>query len=332
MPMLPNTLTPTLSLKGEGGQGESWKYSNINAALKKLEVTEQQPVWEMTGAYEFLQGENTIIIPKNKTVTHPIDIRLSGADAGQFTTALNIIVETGAEVTLIERQSGEGVYWKNIDLNINLAPNAKLSHYRFCEEDPFCVVTERTHITLGRDARYNMVTINGCAGFGRADFNVKLMGQGAECDLSGLTLLAGKQHSDTTICIEHIAPHCRSSQFFKTVLNDNSRGVFQGKIHVHKDAQKTDGYQLSKNLLLSKLAEMDVKPELEIYADDVKCSHGSTTGQLDETPLFYLMSRGISKDDARRLLLEAFMGEILEKISNDDVRTMFSERVRLWLK
>lgn len=311
---------------------ETWKYSNINAALKKLSVTAKPCVWEMSGAFEFLQGEHSIVIPKNKQVTRPIELKLSGTDAGQFKTTLDITVEAGAEVTIIERQAGEGSYWKDIDLNITVGQNAKLNHYRFCEEDPFCVVTERTHATLARDARYNVVAINGCAGFGRADFNIKMMGEGGECDLSGLTLLAGKQHSDTTIVIDHIAPHCRSSQFFKTVLNDQSRGVFQGKIHVHKDAQKTDGYQLSNNLLLSKLAEMDVKPELEIYADDVKCSHGSTTGQLDETPLFYLMSRGISKEDARRLLLEAFMGEVLEKIKNDDVRVMFDERVHLWLK
>jgi len=311
---------------------ESWKYSNINAALKKLDVSETPCAWEMSGAYEFLHGDNTIIIPKNKSVARPIDLRLVAKNAEQLTSRLIITVEEGAEVTFIERQSGEGEYWKNIDMVINVAQNAKLNHYRFCEEDPFCVVTERTNVTLGRDARYNTVVISGCAGFGRSDFHVKLTGQGAECDLSGLTLLAGKQHSDTTLLIDHIAPHCKSSQFFKTVLNDSSRGVFQGKIHVHKDAQKTDGYQLSNNLLLSNLAEMDVKPELEIYADDVKCSHGSTTGQLDETPLFYLMSRGISKEDARRLLLEAFMGEVLEKIKHDDVRTMFDERVRLWLK
>ncbi len=320
MPTLPNL------------NAESWKYSNINVALKKLEVVEQPSVWEMTGAYEFLKDDHSIIIPKNKIVTHPIDIRLIGSDSGQFTTTLNLTVEDNAEVTLIERQSGEGAYWKNIDINIHLGANAKLYHYRLCEEDPFCVVTARTHVHLLRDARYHMVVISGCVGFGRTDFMVKMMGEGAECDLSGLTLLAGKQHSDTTICIEHMAPHCKSSQFFKTVLNDSSRGVFQGKIHVHKDAQKTDGYQLSRNLLLSNLAEMDVKPELEIYADDVKCTHGSTTGELDETPLFYLMTRGINKDDARRLLLEAFMSEIFEKINHEDVRNVLSERVRLWLK
>lgn len=311
---------------------ESWKYSNINAALKRLDVAEFPAVWEMSRAFEFLQGDNRFVIPRNKIVEHPIDLRLVGRDAQQLTTSITITVEAGAEVTIIERQSGEGTYWKNIDVVINIAENARLNHYRFCEEDPFCVVTERTSVTLARDARYKMVAISGCAGFGRADFNVKMNGQGGECDLSGLTLLAGKQHSDTTIVVDHIAPYCRSSQFFKTVLNDQSHGVFQGKIHVYKEAQKTDGYQLSNNLLLSNLAEMDVKPELEIYADDVKCSHGATTGQLDETPLFYLMSRGIGKEDARRLLLEAFMGEVLEKIDNDDVRQLFDERVHLWLK
>ncbi|MEK7801516.1 MAG: SufD family Fe-S cluster assembly protein, partial [Pseudomonadota bacterium] len=164
-----------------------------------------------------------------------------------------------------------------------------------------------------------------------SEYHVDMTGEGAEADLSGVALLRGKQHADTTIVVNHMEPYGRSSQFFKHILEDQSRGVFQGKIHVFKDAQKTNGYQLSNNLLLSPLAEMDVKPELEIYADDVKCSHGSTTGQLDETPMFYLMSRGISQEDARRLLIEAFLVEIVDKITIESVRTIFSERVRLWL-
>jgi Fe-S cluster assembly protein SufD len=325
---MPTLLPKTIPISDK----ESWKYSNINAALKKLEVVAKPCAWELSGASEFMMDNKTIVIPKNKQVTRPIEMKLHGLDKVHFETDFNLLVESGAEVVLLERQSGEGAYWKNIDLNITLGANATLHHYRFCEEDPFCVTTERTTITQGRDSSYHMMVVNGCAGLGRAEFKVLMQEAGAECDLAGLTLLAGKQHSDITICVDHIAPHCRSSQFFKTILNDGSRGVYQGKIHVHKDAQKTDGYQLSNNLLLSNLAEMDVKPELEIYADDVKCSHGSTTGQLDETPLFYLMSRGISKDDARRLLLEAFMGEVLDKISHEDIRAIFSERVRLWLK
>jgi len=310
MPMLPNL------------NAESWKYSNINAALKKLDVVAANCAWNI----------GDIVIPKNTKIETPIELNLVGVDRAQFDTTFSITVESGAEVTIIERQFGTGAYWKNIDLNITLAPNAKLNHYRLSDDDALSVVTERTVVKCARDARYNMVTFSGAAAFGRADFNVYMEGEGAECDVSGLALLNGKRHADTTICVHHIAPHCKSSQFFKTILDDQSRGVFQGKIHVYKDAQKTDGYQLSNNLLLSNLAEMDIKPELEIYADDVKCSHGSTTGQLDETPLFYLMSRGISKDDARRLLLEAFMGEVLDKISGDEIRQLFDERVGLWLK
>ena len=310
MPMLPNL------------NAESWKYSNINAALKKLEVVETACAWNI----------GDITVPKNTKIDKPIILELGGADGAQFDTAFHITVETGAELTIVERQVGTGAYWKNIDLNIALAPNAKLYHYRLTDDDTLSVVTERTHVSVERDAAYHMVALSGATGFGRSEFHVRMVGAGGTCDLSGLTLIAGKQHSDTTVIVEHIAPHCASSQFFKTVLKDASRGVFQGKIHVHKDAQKTDGYQLSNNLLLSRLAEMDVKPELEIYADDVKCSHGTTTGELDETPLFYLMSRGIPADEARRLLLEAFLSEVLEKITDDDVRTLCDERVQAWLR
>lgn len=300
---------------------ETWKYSNINSALKKLDVAETPCAWNI----------DNIVITKNTKSEEPIILELIGVDKTKIETEFTIAIEDNAETVIIERQSGRGAYWKNIQMNISLGNNASLTHYRICEDDGASVVTARANITMVRDARYKMVSLNGSAGFGRYDIDVSLNGQGTECDLSGLTLLNEKYHSDTTVVVNHIAPHCRSSQFFKTVLDDQSRGVYQGKIYVAKDAQKTDGYQLSKNLLLSRLAEMDVKPELEIYADDVKCSHGSTTGELDETPLFYLMSRGISKDDARRLLLEAFMGEVLDKIAHDEARVLFDEKVEGWL-
>ena len=144
-------------------------------------------------------------------------------------------------------------------------------------------------------------------------------------------MLSGKQHGDTTLLVEHKAPHCQSNQLYRTILNNEARGVFQGKIHVHQIAQKTDGYQLSNNILLTPLAEMNIKPELEIYADDVKCSHGSTTGQLDETPMFYLRSRGLNETEARKLLLEAFIGEALEKITHEQVMEMITEKATQWL-
>ncbi len=315
---------------------ESWKYSNISAVLKKLDVNPAATSWNMTGTFEFLQPETQdgalhLVIPAGRSVSLPLDFSLNGIDGAELRGNITIDVGAGAEVVIQERQRGQGSYFKDIKLNINLSANASVKHYRLCEEDPFAVVVEKTHVTLARDARYGVVAMNGCAGFGRAEFQVDLNGAGAEADLAGIALLHGLQHADTTVCINHNAPHGRSSQFFRHILDDESRGVFQGKIYVAKDAQKTDGYQLSNNLLLSPLAEMDVKPELEIYADDVKCSHGSTTGPLDETPLFYLMSRGIDKDAARRLLMEAFLKEISDKITNDAIRQDFETRMRQWM-
>ena len=315
---------------------EHWKYSNIKAALKKLDTTEASAIWEMTGAFDYLvpSGENVvhITIPKNKQIDQPIELTFKGEDGKRYMGQVIVEVEQGASVKFIERQTGACAYWKNLDMHITVGKNASVEFYRLCEEDPFCVVTEFMTIDLERDARFRACAINGCSGFGRNEFTVNIKGENAEADLSGLALLRGKQHGDTTVCVNHIKPHGRSSQFFKTILKDQSRGVYQGKIHVFKGAQKTDGYQLSNNLLLSQQAEMDIKPELEIYADDVKCSHGSTTGELDETPMFYLRSRGIPEDKARQLLIEAFVGEVLEKIPCESARTMFDERVKLWLK
>lgn len=317
---------------------EHWKYSNINAALGKLSIEPQAPLWEMSGAYSFLKvdalprtADVHLVIPRGRTVDLPIELMLSGKDGGETHSLIRIDVEEGASATIIDRQGGIGAYWKNISAEIKVAANASLRYFRLCEDDPFCVTSMFTTVDLARDARFQALIINGCSGFGRHEFTVNLNGTNGEADLSGLSLLRGKQHADTTVCINHRAAHCRSSQFFKTILDGQSRGVYQGKIHVFKDAQKTDGYQLSRNLLLSRLAEMDVKPELEIYADDVKCSHGSATGDLDETPMFYLMSRGIPEADARRMLISAFADEVLDKIQSENIRKLFEERVKLWL-
>ncbi len=315
---------------------EHWKYSNVNAALAKLELVDQKPVWEMSGAFEYLQADSKkqihLVIPKNKKIDKPIELKLIGEDGQNLHTQVVIDVEEGASVKFIERQVGVGAYWKNISIELNIGNNAQVGYYRLCEEDPFCVATEFMTVNMARDARFNALVVNGCSGFGRNEFKINMNAAGCEADLAGLALLRGKQHGDTTVCVDHIAPHCKSSQFFKTILEDKAHGVYQGKIHVYKDAQKTDGYQLSNNLLLSQQAEMDVKPELEIYADDVKCSHGTTTGELDETPMFYLRSRGLNEEEARHMLIEAFVGEVLDKVTDDHIRALFDDRVKLWLK
>jgi Fe-S cluster assembly protein SufD len=165
----------------------------------------------------------------------------------------------------------------------------------------------------------------------RNEVLVRLEGPGAHAAVNGGYLMRGNEHCDNTTVIEHLAPNTTSREIFKGVLDDQSRAVFQGRIVVHKDAQKTDGHQLCKTLLLSSGAEIDAKPELEIYADDVKCSHGATTGQIDETALFYLRSRGIPEALARNLLVQSFLGEALEEVLQEDVREALFSKILHWL-
>ena len=166
----------------------------------------------------------------------------------------------------------------------------------------------------------------------RNEIHAEIQGTNAEVSFNGANLLGGSQTGDTTILIEHQAPHCRSNQFYRTLLDDQAKGVFQGKVHVHQIAQKTDGYQLANTILLSDKADMNTKPELEIYADDVLCSHGATCGQLDEEPIFYLRSRGLNEAQARRLLVQAFVDETVDKIGNDTLREEVGEIVETWLQ
>jgi Fe-S cluster assembly protein SufD len=148
-----------------------------------------------------------------------------------------------------------------------------------------------------------------------------MAGEGGECLINGLFIGNGRQHLDNFMRVEHASPHCASRQFYNGILDEHAHGVFHGRIIVHKDAQKTDAKQTNRNLLLADDAQIDTKPQLEIYADDVKCTHGATIGQIEENALFYLRSRGIAEMEARRLLLEAFAGECLERIKPEPART-----------
>lgn len=336
---------------------EVWKFSNLPVALRGLEMVPAPAAWSMTGAFEYLTSGQldwphlsseqpslwtvnaaypadglTIDIPAGKHIERPILLDLQGLAGQLLTSRLHLKIGQGADVTVIETHKGNDVYWKNLATVIEVGANARLRHYRIVEDDPFSVQTQATQVTVRRDGVYEAFNLTFGNKFSRYDINAKLLAENGAVKLSGITLLEGKQFADTTAVIEHEAAHCSSNQLFKTLLNDQSHGVFQGKIHVHQVAQKTDGYQLSNNLLLSPLAEMNVKPELEIYADDVKCSHGTTTGALDETPLFYLRSRGIPENIARRMLIESFLGQVLDSISHDDVRADVEARIKAWLK
>ncbi|MDB2682997.1 Fe-S cluster assembly protein SufD [Alphaproteobacteria bacterium] len=298
---------------------EEWKYTNLPKAIPA----------DLTPAND---DEIVIHIPRGQISEQAEDILFTGSDKSLHTPRLKIVLEEGAQLTLIERHDGSGSYWKNMTTEITLGANARLHHYRMQDDDHQAVNTNMVHITMDRDSHYDGFSLNIGSKLSRHELHALLQGAGGECHFNGINLLNGKQHGDTTILIEHQAPHCQSNQFYRTLLDDQSRGVFQGKVHVHQIAQKTDGYQMSNALLLSPQAEMDTKPELEIYADDVLCSHGSTTGQLDEGPLFYLRSRGLSEAEARLLLMTAFIDEVTAKITDENFRFEIERHAHEWLK
>ncbi len=244
-----------------------------------------------------------------------------------------IVLGKGAEATVVKYHVGlgAGAYFANSVTEIDVGPGALLRNYKVQAEAKEATHIDTVRARVARDATYESFSLSIGGRLSRNEVSVRLEGEGAHCALNGAYLMRGSEHCDNTTQIDHLVPNTTSREVFKGVLDDESRAVFVGRIVVHKDAQKTDGYQLCKTLLLSTGAEIDAKPELEIYADDVKCSHGATTGQMDETALFYLRSRGVPEALARNLLVQSFIGEALEEISDEDVRRAITDQVIHWL-
>ena len=269
-------------------------------------------------------------------VEHPIEVVFIGGltekSVAYFPRNLIILGEE-AQATLVEHHAGIGVgsYFSNTVTEVSLGAGSKFNHYKVQAENRDAIHLGTVQALVSRDAKYDSFTLSIGGRLSRNEVLVRLEGPGAHAGVNGAYLMRGNEHCDNTTVIEHLAPNTTSREIFKGVLDDQSRAVFQGRIVVHKDAQKTDGHQLCKTLLLSSGAEIDAKPELEIYADDVKCSHGATTGQIDETALFYLRSRGIPEALARNLLVQSFLGEALEEVLQDDVREALISKVLHWL-
>ncbi len=287
-------------------------------------------MWEL--ANMFTQDGVVIDVPAGQKASEAITIDFTGHE-GQLSAPRAVIrLGEGAELTIIENHKGEGQFWNNALIQIKIADGAKLRHYRMQEYGSKAVYTQNTHVEIGEGAHYEAFTMALGANITRNQVHAAVIGGGADCDIYGINLLDGSQISDSTFEVEHMAENCNSNQFIRSVMRDQSKGIFQGKVYVHEGADGTDGYQLSNALLLSEGAEMDTKPELEIYADDVKCSHGATTGQLDEEPLFYLRSRGLSENEARALMIEAFVNEVVEKLADETVKDVVLQKVSQWLK
>ena len=208
-----------------------------------------------------------------------------------------------------------------------LKDGARLEHYKTQRESLEAFHIATTMADLGPNSSYDSTTITFGAQLSRHDYGVTMDHEGVECWVDGLYLVTAGQHTDTHSVIDHRKPHCTSHQLYKGILDGKSRAVFNGKVFVRHDAQKTDAMQTNKNLLLSNEARVDTKPQLEILADDVKCAHGAAVGQLDEDQLFYLETRGIHPDLARNLLTYGFAEEVIGKIKVESIRTQLDEAV-----
>jgi len=196
-----------------------------------------------------------------------------------------------------------------------------VTHYRVQKDGAEAFNIGTTEVSLGRDSRYDSTNINLGAAISRHDIDLKFTAEGGEAWVDGLYMLGGSQHSDTHSVIDHTVPNCVSHQTYKGVLNDHSRGVFNGKVFVRENAHGTDAQQSNKNLLLSNDARVDTKPQLEIFNDDVKCAHGATVGQLEEEELFYLLTRGLPETLAKNLLTYGFAEAIIRKIGIESIKT-----------
>jgi Fe-S cluster assembly protein SufD len=235
-----------------------------------------------------------------------------------------------ARLTLVETTTGRGAYLHNPVTEVHIAEAAVLAHVRMQDEAPAAFHLSTLYVEVAHGGTYDSFVLNTGARLTRTEIHARLAGPDATVHLNGAQLLRGVQHSDFTSVVRHDAPSCASRQKVKNVLAGRSRGVFQGRIEVARAAQKTDGYQMSQALLLSPDAEIDTKPELEIFADDVKCSHGATVGELDHEQLFYLRSRGVPEAEARSILVRAFLAEAVDVVTNETVRAALERAVEQW--
>jgi Fe-S cluster assembly protein SufD len=281
----------------------------------------------------FLAGGAFVYLRKNSTANmQPIHL-LFLSDSSSVQTAsfprVLIVCEEGTRATVIESYASlqEESYLTNAVVEIVLKDDAWLEHYKVQRESLRAFHIATTTAELGRNSHFNSTTITLGAQLSRHDINITFNQEGAECSVDGLYIVGSGQHADTHSLIDHREPHCTSHQLYKGILDGKSRAVFNGRVFVREGAQQTNAMQTNRNLLLSNEARVDTKPQLEIFADDVKCAHGATVGQLEDEELFYLASRGLHPDIARNLLTYGFAEEVIEKIKIESIKAQLDEAV-----
>jgi Fe-S cluster assembly protein SufD len=267
-------------------------------------------------AADFAEGGLILCVPDGTHIADPLRVDIRGDGHGK------IVLVLGSESSLrfVEKHHSGGNRLRNVLVNVHLEDGATLTHFREAAYSGQLPSVETLVVYQGRNSRYCAHYCQQGARLSRLEADLILDGEGAEANLSGLSVLGDEAHADITTRIEHAAPNTTSRQLFKKVAGGKSRAVYQGKITVKEGAIGSDSRQTAKALLLSNRAETDLKPELEILTDDVKCAHGAAVGDLDQDSLFYLRSRGIPEREARGLLVHAFLGEVIDGIANEEMR------------
>lgn len=262
-------------------------------------------------------------------------IHIVSLTTGAVSSAQRVLVRVGsrAEVSVIETHRGGSAHQKNCALAFEIGDEAKVEHVaRHTDDHEGASVLSSFAATLGAHAQLDSFALIASGEMTRRQLFVRFDGDHSRIALRGASLVAGKQHADTTLIVDHAGLHCESRERFKTIVDDEATGVYQGKVIVREGAQKTDGAMKSDAILLSEEARMFNRPELEIFADDVVCGHGATVGQLNEDQLFYLRARGLPKAEAEKLLLEAFAGQVIDEVSSEAMRDALHEAVQAWLR
>jgi Fe-S cluster assembly protein SufD len=287
----------------------------------------------------FIDDGAFVYVPAKAVVEEPIYILYvaTGSEVPSMTHPRNLIIAgEDAQVTVVEDYVTVGASastqsFSNVVTELVAGEHSVVAHYMVEREDARSFNISTLRMQQGRSSSVHSHSVLLGSGLVRNNVHPVLAGEGADCLVNGLFVGNGRQHMDNYMLVEHASPHCESRQFYNGILDGHARGVFHGRIIVHKDAQKTDAKQTNRNLLLSDDAQIDTKPQLEIYADDVKCTHGATIGQIEPDALFYLRSRGLSESEARALLLVAFAGECIERMKPGPIRKWLDAMIHDWL-
>jgi Fe-S cluster assembly protein SufD len=278
-----------------------------------------------------IQIANGVVLTQPLQIIH---VATGTAPAAMFTRSL-LRLGKDAGATLVESYvaaDGANIYQVHDSLIVAIGDNSRLDHVRLIEDSREAFNICSAVFTLGKHSHLNTFGMASGSAVSRYQATIAFAGEHSKVETNGVNLLNGRQHADTTLFMDHAVPNCASREVFRAVADDRGHSVFQGRIIVRPHAQKTDAKMMTRALLLSDEAEADNKPELEIFADDVTCGHGATTGALDESLLFYLRARGLSEKEAQALLIQAFVGEAIESIVNDDLRELAISAAQRWLE